>query len=89
MDTKNISDQAYSKIMDKLTKIEKSLEQKTKKEKLIDDWMDVSEVCRTLKVSKRTLQYYRTNGSLPSSKVGAKIYFKASDVQKVLEMNYS
>ncbi len=42
-----------------------------------------------LNICKRTLQYYRKSEFLPSSQIAGKVYFKASDVQKVLEKNYS
>jgi len=88
MDNKSVSCQAYSKIMEKLNSIHQSLDKQPKKEILADNWMDVQEVCKTLKICKRTLQYYRKSGMIPSSQIGGKIYFKATDVQKTLEINY-
>ena len=89
MDNSNNSDKALSKINDKLDVIIKSLDKKPRKELISDNWMDVQEVCRTLNICKRTLQYYRKNETLPSSQIAGKVYFKASDVQKVLEKNYT
>ena len=89
MDNLNNSDEALSKINDKLDVIIKSLDKKPRKELISDNWMDVQEVCRTLNICKRTLQYYRKNETLPSSQIAGKVYFKASDVQKVLEKNYT
>ena len=56
--------------------------------KLGDQWIDNEEVCKILKVTKRTLQNYRDNSILPYSQIGRKVYYKASDVQAVLEKNY-
>jgi len=89
MNNKNVSHVAYSKIMEKLNSIVQRLDQKPQKETIVENWMDVQEVCKALKICKRTLQYYRKKGMLPSSQIGAKIYFKATDVQNVLENNYS
>ena len=88
MDNKTVSEVAYSKIMQKLVTIERSLDNRPKKEWLANDWLDVQEVCGALKICKRTLQYYRKSGMISSSQIGGKIYFKVSDVQEVLESNY-
>jgi len=52
-------------------------------------WLDTSEAARVLKVSTRTLQNYRDYGTLPFSKIGSKIYFKASDIENLLTEHYS
>lgn len=89
MDNSNFSDEAFSRINDKLDVIIKSLDKKPRKELISDNWMDVQEVCRTLNICKRTLQYYRKNEFLPSSQIAGKVYFKASDVHSILEKNYT
>jgi len=55
---------------------------------LEDRWLDIQDVCELLHISKRTLQSYRDKGILPFSQVGAKIYYKANDIQKHLEKHY-
>ena len=52
---------------------------------LKDQWLDIQQVCRTLNISKRGFQNYRDSGLIPYSKIGGKIYVKASDLQQVLE----
>jgi hypothetical protein len=47
-------------------------------------WLDNQEVCLLLQISKRTLQYYRDSKTLPFSRFGAKCFYKASDVEKLL-----
>ena len=39
--------------------------------KCLGDWLDNDEVCRNLKISKRTLQTLRDNGTLAYSQKGA------------------
>jgi excisionase family DNA binding protein len=51
--------------------------------------MDNQDVCELLHISKRTLQHYRDSGKLPFSQIGAKIYYKASDIDAFLQSNYS
>jgi excisionase family DNA binding protein len=46
------------------------------------------EVSDRLKVSRRTLQDYRTAGKIPYIQLGGKILYRESDIQKMLEENY-
>jgi len=52
------------------------------------NWIDGQIVMQTLKISPSTLQRLRDNGALPHSKLGRKIYYKQSDIEKILEDNY-
>jgi DNA-binding transcriptional MerR regulator len=47
-------------------------------------WLDNQDVCLILNISKRTLQTYRDNGTLPYSQVNHKIYYKPNDIEKVM-----
>ena len=47
-----------------------------------------SEVASILKVSRRTLQEYRTNGILPYILLGGKVLYRESDLEEVLESCY-
>jgi hypothetical protein len=51
-------------------------------------WITNSEAIKILNVSTRTLQNYRDTGKLPFSKIGTKIYYKASDIDGVLQKYY-
>ena len=57
-------------------------------ERLKDSWLDNQDVMQTLHISKRTLQTFRDNGTLPYSKVGGTFYYKVSDIEQVLQSNY-
>jgi len=57
-------------------------------ERLKDTWLDNQDVMQTLHISKRTLQTFRDNGTLPYSKVGGTFYYKVSDIEHVLQSNY-
>ena len=50
-----------------------------------ENWLDSQEVCLLLGFSKRTLQYYRSSGRLAYSQIGGKIYYKTSDIEKIIE----
>lgn len=47
-----------------------------------------AEVSQRLKVSRRTLQDYRTYGKIPYIQLGGKILYRESDIQKLLEEGY-
>ena len=47
-----------------------------------------SEVASILKVSRRTLQEYRTNGILPYILLGGKVLYRESDLEEALESCY-
>ena len=61
----------------------------SKSRKLSEDWLDNQEVLQTLHISPRTLQSYRDNGTLPFSKIEGKFYYKASDIENLLQSNYN
>lgn len=50
-----------------------------------DGWLDSADVCRALRISKRTLQTWRNNGKVPYSMLGGKVYYQQSDIDKLLE----
>lgn len=52
-------------------------------------WMDGQDVMFALKVSKRTLQTMRDTGILPYSRINGKFYYKVSDLEELLQKNYS
>ena len=46
------------------------------------------EVSGRLKISRRTLQDYRTNGQVSYIQLGGKILYRESDIQKMLDEGY-
>ena len=44
------------------------------------EWMDNHEVCRRLRISPRTLQTLRDNGTLAFTKIGNRTYYRPDDV---------
>ena len=51
----------------------------------LEDWVSGSIVCDMLDISERTLQTLRTNGTLPFSKLGGKVYYRRQDIEQVLQ----
>lgn len=61
----------------------------TRAEKFKESWIDGQDVMLVLKISKRTLQSLRDNGTLPFSRIKGKFYYRVSDLDALLENNYS
>jgi hypothetical protein len=47
-------------------------------------WLNNSEVCGLLRISLRTLQSYRDNGTLPYSQIGHKCWYRTSDIEQFI-----
>ena len=50
----------------------------------LKNWLDNQEVCLLLKVSPRTLQTLRDNGTLAYTQICHKTYYKPGDVEKLM-----
>ena len=50
--------------------------------KKTNNWLDHQDVCQRLKISKRTLQTLRDNGTLAYTKIGNRTYYLPEDVNK-------
>ncbi len=85
-----ISKEVFETLIEKINEIKSKMDVKSSPDKprLKEDWLDAQEACVLLKISKRTLQGYRRNGLIPFSHVNGKVFFKARDIEKVLEKNY-
>lgn len=46
------------------------------------------ELSKKLKISRRSLQDYRNEGRIPYIKLGGKILYRSSDIEKLLEDGY-
>ncbi len=55
---------------------------------LIDTLLDGQDVVFKLHISPRTLQTLRSNGTLPFTRIGRKIYYFRRDIERLLKDNY-
>ncbi len=55
-------------------------------DKSLKEWLDNQDVCRTFDLSLRTLQTYRDNGTLPFTRIGNKMYYKADDLKRIIPL---
>lgn len=54
-----------------------------------EQWIDNQDVMQSLHISPRTLQTLRSNGTLPFSRIGNKLYYRNSDIQRILQNHYT
>ena len=93
----NIEKKTYEKFVGQFESFVKKMTEMGNRgtNKCLGDWLDNDEVCRNLKISKRTLQTLRDrsaegrfqgkNGTLAYSQISHKTYYKQEDVDKVLK----
>lgn len=55
-----------------------------RQDKTLQHWLDNEEVCLLLNIQKRTLQRYRERGLLPCTQIRHKVYYKTTDVERLL-----
>ncbi len=55
---------------------------------LNENWLDNEEFQSVLKISRRLAQDYRDKGLIGFSQIGGKIYYRASDIEKLLNSHY-
>ena len=66
-----------------------AIEHKLKKMQYINDvFLDNYEFLKVMNISKRTAQSWRDSGIVSFSQVGAKIYYRFSDIEELLNKNY-
>ena len=81
-----LSTQQYTDLVNRLDELNKKLEEKQKKPQ--DTFLDNQEFLQLMNISKRTAQTWRDEGVISFSQIGSKIYYRMSDVQRLLDNNY-
>ena len=77
----------FTDLMTKLDTIQNQISLKADPKK--ETFLDNQEFLLLLKISKRTAQTWRDEGKISFSQVGNKIYYKLSDVEKLMQENYN
>lgn len=85
MEVVTIEKRTFSYVCERFTEFAKRIESlcSTHSQK-VENWLDSQEVCLLLGFSKRTLQYYRSSGRLAYSQIRSKIYYKSSDIERII-----
>ena len=83
-----ISKSKYEEMVGKLNRLSDRVNEILRKRegKRLSRWMDNQEVCQQLRISPRTLQTLRDNGTLAYSQIGHKIFYKPEDVQRIVRL---
>ena len=81
-----LSEQQYTDLVNRLETLNKKLEEKQKKPEAT--FLDNQEFIQLMHISKRTAQTWRDSEVISYSQIGSKIYYRMSDVQKLLDKNY-
>lgn len=83
-----ISRSKYDEMVGKLNRLSDRVNEILRKRegKRLSRWMDNQEVCQQLRISPRTLQTFRDNGTLAYSQIGHKIFYKPEDVQRIVRL---
>ena len=54
----------------------------------LEHLLDGQDIMQMLHVSPRTLQTLRSNGTIPYTRIGRKIYYLREDIERILRDNY-
>lgn len=81
-----LSKNEFDLLVEKLKKLTDVLAEKQKNPE--DTFLDNQEFMQLMNISKRTSQSWRDEGVISFSQIGSKIYYRMSDVQKLLDSNY-
>ena len=82
-----ITKDQFTDLMSKLDTIQS--QQNSKADPKKETFLDNQEFLLLMKISKRTAQTWRDEGKISFSQVGSKIYYKLSDVEKLLQEHYN
>ena len=86
MDAIILSSDQYQAILNKIEEI--NLKIQTAHAAPGESFVDNQQFLQLMKVSKRTAQTWRDEGKISFSQVGAKIYYKLSDIETMLKEHY-
>lgn len=83
-----INESTFTKWMERVKELLSVLhyQEQQVKNKGIGTWLDTSEVCAMLNLSKRSVQSMRERGELPYTKIEGRIYHRTDDLAKMMEV---
>ena len=83
-----INESTFTKWMERVKELLNVLrvQEQRMKNKCMGAWLDTSEVCAMLNLSKRSVQSMREQGKLPYTKIEGRIYHRAEDIANMMEV---
>lgn len=84
----NIEESVFEKMLERFSAFARKVDTICTKnrDKSMEKWLDNQDVCLILGISKRSLQNYRDNGTIPYTQIGHKMYYKPEDIDGLLPM---
>ena len=83
----NIITKKYNKVLQELENLSNRLNEENPV-KLDDPIIDNPAFIKLMGISSKTAQSWRDDGIVSFSQIGLKIYYRASDIKKLLDHNY-
>jgi excisionase family DNA binding protein len=74
--------------IDELSKAIENIARISKPEPGSEQYLTDRDLSRLLKISRRCLQDYRSEGKIPFYRIGGKILYRTSDIERFLEEHY-
>ena len=87
MNVITIESEAFQTLMKKAENLQNRNEGSSNQSPI--QWMNNERFCDALGISKRTAQNYRDQGVIPFSMVKGKVYYRITDIDKLMSANYS
>lgn len=85
MEVITIDSEAYNDLVKKINTIADFIKNNSCDSLSSDDaWVDSYEVCTFLRISERTLQRLRTNGTITYSVISGKTYYTIAEIKRLL-----
>ena len=82
-----LSKDQFDELVAKMNEVLEKLNSKTAPKQEV--FLDNEEFIAMMKISRRTAQNWRDEGKISFSQVGSKIYYKLSDVEKLMQDYYN
>ena len=88
--TVTVESEFLTKLLERIDNLDRRFDAMIRKAKnpLKEQWLDNEDVMRLLKCSVRTLCRHRDTHRLPFTKINGKIYYRVSDVNRLLDTYY-
>jgi len=80
------TEKEYQALIERLDSLNEKLS--ANKQSPEDIIFDNADVLKILKVSRRTLQQWRTDGVISFSQVGSKLYYTQKDINEFIQRHY-
>lgn len=80
-----LSQDQFTDLINRIEDIKTKITVKTPQDIILDN----NEFQKLMKISKRTAQAWRDEGIITFTQVGSKIYYRMSDIEKLMEKNKS